>query len=376
MEELARRVGVGDRHLRRIFASEVGASPNEVAATRRLLFAKQLLTDTMLPITAVATAAGYASLRRFNAAFQTAYGKPPRVIRRGRTVPAPEELMLRLPYRRPYDFAGLLAFLDRRAIPGIEVVEANSYCRSFVAAGKPGWFAVSPIAGEDALALRVRHPSTAALAEIAARARRMFDVDADPAAIAKALRRSPQLKPLLQRWPGQRLPGAWDGFEVAVRAVLGQQVSVAAARTLAARMADRYGAPFAGDAQGLHRLFPGPCALADAALEEIGVMRSRATTIRTLACACLDGRIGFGVEQPLPVFVERLRALPGIGPWTAQYIALRALSHPDAFPAGDLVLRRVVGSGATLSERALEMRSAPWRPWRAYAVMLLWRSAA
>ncbi|HET6546686.1 MAG TPA: AlkA N-terminal domain-containing protein [Rhodanobacteraceae bacterium] len=377
MADLARRVGVGERHLRRVFAAQVGASPNEVAATRRLLFAKQLLTETALPITAIAPAAGYASLRRFNAAFSAAYGKSPRDIRRLRGTGATDELLLRLPYRRPYDFSALAAFLGRRAIPGVESVDATGYRRSFVADGAPGWFGVAPIAGEDALALRVHHPSTRALGAIAARARRMFDVDADPAAIARVLRRDALLGPLVRRWPGQRLPGAWDGFELAVRAVLGQQVSVAAARTLAARIVERYGMPFAdGAAVGLGVLFPEPGVLAGAPLEELGVMPARATTIRELAAACRDGRIGFGIEQSLPGFVERLCELPGIGPWTAHYIALRALSQPDAFPADDLVLRRAAGGGTPLGARALETRSADWRPWRAYAVMLLWRAAS
>lgn len=377
MGDLARRIGVGERHLRRIFAVEVGASPNEVAATRRLLFAKQLLAETALPITTIASAAGYASLRRFNAAFSAAYGKPPRAIRRGLAAPTANELLLRLPYRQPYDFAGLRDFLGRRAIPRIEAVDANSYRRSFMADGKPGWFAVELLPGEAALALRIHHASTKSLGEIAARVRRMFDVDADPRAIAATLRCSVLLKPLLRRWAGQRLPGAWDGFELAVRAVLGQQVSVAAARTLAARLVDRYGTPFAeGSAVGLDALFPGPEHLVEAPLEEIGVMRARATTIRNLAEACLDRRIGFGIEQSLPAFAERLCELSGIGSWTAQYIALRALSHPDAFPAGDLVLRRVAGNGVALSARALETASVAWRPWRAYAVMLLWRAAA
>ncbi|MGA9421590.1 MAG: AlkA N-terminal domain-containing protein, partial [Rhodanobacteraceae bacterium] len=272
MGDLAQRIGVGERHLRRIFASEVGASPNEVAATRRLLFAKQLLTETALPITAVASAAGYASLRRFNAAFRDAYGKPPRAIRRGLAAPAASELLLRLPYRHPYDFAASRDFLARRAIPRVEAADANGYRRSFIAAGRPGWFAVESLPHEHALALHIHHASTAALGEIAARVRRMFDVDADPGAIASTLRGSALLKPLLRRWPGQRLPGCWDGFELAVRAVLGQQVSVAAARTLAARLVDRYGMPFAeGSAVGLDALFPTPQSLVDAPLESIGI---------------------------------------------------------------------------------------------------------
>ena len=232
LPELATRVGVGERHLRRVFAQELGASPLEVAATRRLLFAKQLLGETALPIGAVAAAAGYASLRRFNAAFRETYGRPPREIRRGRTAlrerggqaadGSSAAITLRLPYRAPYDFEHLLAFYERRTIPGVEAVDAHGYRRSVVVGGVPGWFSVSRLAGDAALALRVHHPDSSALGAIAARAKRMFDVVADPRALAAAFRQSALLKPMIRRWPGQRLPGAWDGFELAVRAVLGQ----------------------------------------------------------------------------------------------------------------------------------------------------------
>jgi AraC family transcriptional regulator of adaptative response / DNA-3-methyladenine glycosylase II len=203
----------------------------------------------------------------------------------------------------------------------------------------------------------------------------MLDVDADPLASNAHLRRDPLLKPLVRRWPGQRLPNAWDGFELAVRAILGQQVSVAAARTLAARIADRHGVRFEeGAAVGLHALFPSAETLIDAPLEEIGIMRARADAIRTLARAVVDKRVHFRPEQTLAAFEASLVALPGIGPWTAHYVAMRALGQPDAFPAADLILRRAAGQGEMLSTRATETMSEAWRPWRAYAVMLLWRS--
>lgn len=391
LPELAARVGVGERHLRRVFADELGASPLEVAATRRLLFAKKLLGETALPMTAIAQASGYASLRRFNAAFVSTYGKPPRALRRERSrstrdarAPAsanpagsnPGCIELRLPYRAPYDFEHLLEFYSRRTIPGVEMVDAGGYRRSFVVDGEPGWFAVAPIRGEPALALRVHHARSGALGALVARVRRMFDVDADPRDLADVFRRSELLGPLIRRWPGQRLPGAWDGFELAVRAVLGQQVSVAAARTLAARVAATYGTPYAEGADaGLTALFPTPQALAEAPLEQQGIIRARASTIRGLAQAVLDGRLAFGSEQPLEAFERGLVALPGIGPWTAHYIAMRALAQPDAFPAADLILRRTAGQGRMLSTRELETASQAWRPWRAYAVMLLWRAS-
>lgn len=374
---LAARVGVGERQLRRVFADEIGASPLDVAATRRLLFAKQLLTETSLPITAIADAAGYASLRRFNATFLETYGKPPREFRRGAASAGDDgTITLRLPYRAPYDFGALLAFYARRAIPGVEHVSADAYSRSFVEEGTPGWLSVSALPGDQALGLRLHGVRMSALSPIVARVRRMFDVDADPLAIMKVLGADTLLAPLAQRWPGQRLPGAWDGFELAVRAVLGQQISVAAARTLAARLVDRYGTPYADSVTGgLGALFPRPEMLVDAPLEAIGLPRTRAATLRGLARACTDGTIDFGVQQALPDFVARLCALPGIGAWTAHYIAMRALSQPDAFPAGDLVLRKLAGGGQPIPERAMEKASQAWRPWRAYAVMLLWRSA-
>ena len=377
VSDLAVRVGVGERHLRRLFDQQLGASPLDVAATRRLLFAKQLLSETAQPITEIAGAAGYASLRRFNAAFVDTYKKPPRDFRRGGSPDAAENAIeLRLPFRAPYDFDGLLAFYARRTIPGVEVVDEHGYRRSFVIDGEPGWLSVSSLAGDAALLLRVHEARPRQLGHVVSRVRRMFDVDADPATIMRTLRRDRRLKPLAARWPGQRLPGAWEGFELSVRAVLGQQISVAAARTLAARIVDRFGKPHEASASaGLGGLFPTASVLADAPLETIGVTRARAATIRGLAQACVDARIDFSAHQTLDETVKLLCALPGIGAWTAHYIAMRAHSHPDAFPAGDLVLRKIAGDGTPISERAMDSISQAWRPWRAYAVMLLWRSA-
>jgi AraC family transcriptional regulator of adaptative response / DNA-3-methyladenine glycosylase II len=374
---LAARVGISERHLRRVFADELGASPLDVAATRRLLFAKQLLSETTLSITAIAEASGYASLRRFNATFVETYGKPPRDFRRtARGERDDGSITLRLPYRAPYDFPALLTFYARRAIPGVENVSSGLYARSIVHDGTAAWFSVSQRIKDDALSLRLYGAPMGALGGIVARVRRMFDVDADPAAIMQVLSLDALLKPLTKQWPGQRLPGAWDGFELAVRAVLGQQISVAAARTLAARLVERYGTPFPASGQSeLHSLFPRPEALVEAPLETIGLPKTRAATLRGLARACVDGTVDFGAQQSLLDFVARISTLPGIGAWTAHYIAMRALSQPDAFPAGDLVLRKLAGNDEAISERAMETLSQAWRPWRAYAVMLLWRSA-
>lgn len=282
----------------------------------------------------------------------------------------------RLPYRAPYDFAALLTFFSRRAIPGVEQIDADSYSRRFALAGATGTLRVSQIADDDALALTVDFPRTAQLADIRARVRRMFDLDADMAAIQARLGRKAPLRALLRQHPGQRLPGGWDGFEVAVRAVLGQQISVAAARTLAARLVQRFGAG-AGLAQDeTIRLFPSPRDLVDADLGTIGVTRARAQTLRSMAQALCEGRVDFRPQQSLEEFVEKWIQLPGIGAWTAHYIAMRALSHADAFPAADLVLRKAVSrDGTPVPLRQLQAMAEAWRPWRAYAVLHLWRGS-
>jgi AraC family transcriptional regulator, regulatory protein of adaptative response / DNA-3-methyladenine glycosylase II len=373
---LAARLGIGARHLRRLFDVQIGAGPLQVAATRRVLFAKKLLSETSLPVTEVVHASGYASVRRFNSAFRSAYRMAPRDLRRtNRAAPIGDGLTLRLPFRPPYDFPALLAFFARRAIPGVETVDATSYQRAFMHDKVPGQLTVSAATDGDALQLRIDYPRSAALLNLVAKVRRMFDLDADNLAINAQLGTSTHLKNLVRSHPGQRLPGAWDGFEIAVRAILGQQVSVAAARTMAARLVERHGVKLpAPIAHGI--LFPNAERLADVDLREIGVIGTRSETIRRLACAVSCGDIHFRGEQGLPAFVDAITELPGIGAWTAHYIAMRAFSHPDAFPAADLILRKAAGSdGVALSTKALEQMSEQWRPWRAYAVMHLWRSS-
>jgi len=387
LDTLAGRVHLGERQLRRLFVERLGAAPVRVHGTRRLLFAKQLLTETALPITEVALAAGFTSLRRFNAAFLAAYRMAPGALRRQ----APREtaaggaalpLVLRLGYRPPFDFAATLGFLRERALPGVEAVDLRSYSRTIGTPTAPGWLRVSawPGGGDGrthALKLELQGIAPAQLAATVARVRRMFDLDADPDAIAAVLSTDPRLRPLLRRRPGLRLPGGWDGFETAVRAVIGQQVSVAAARTLAARVAERHGHPLAAaPAPGLARLFPSPAALAEGDLGGLGLTGARTGAVRGVARALLDHRAGFDAAQTLDDFVAAWSALPGLGPWTAHYLALRALAHPDAFPAEDLVLQKALAAdGGRAAARQLRTRAEAWRPWRAYAAIHLWRDA-
>ena len=378
LSALAERVGLGERQLRRVFVDRLGVAPTGVHGTRRLLFAKQLLTETTLPITEVALAAGFGSLRRFNATFLEAYRMAPRDLRRLPMAAQEGMLVLRLGYRPPYDFAAMLDFLRGRALPGVELVDEQSYARVVGPALSPGWLRVGAWPdGEHALKLELRNVASTQLLQIVNRLRRMFDLDADPHAIASALSVDARLRPLVKQRPGLRLPSGWDGFEIAMRAIIGQQVSVAAARTLTARLAREFGEALpAGFADGLLHLFPTPEALADADLSRIGLTRTRADTVRTVARAALDGRVDFRSERTLEEFVARWVALPGIGPWTANYIAMRALGHPDAFPADDLVLQKAVPTdGTRLTAKALTARAEAWRPWRAYAVMHVWKDS-
>ena len=387
IETLAARVGIGSRQLRRVFLSHAGATPIAVHTTRRLLLAKQLLTETTLPITQVALAAGFNSLRRFNAAFLEGCGMPPsalrkrragtgmRAIRRQRGETPSATLTLRLGYRPPLAFAAMLAFLAKRAIPGIERVGTDSYERVIGPIDASTWIRVTASHAKPELLLEISNTDPRAIPDIVRRVRRMFDLDADLAAVHAVLRDEPLLAKGIRKRPGLRVPGGWDGFEIAVRAVLGQQVSVAGATTLARRLVDAYGESRVDAREGLDRMFPTPERLRDAPLEKIGLPKTRAATLRSLAMAVIAQRIHFGPGQRLDAFVESLVALPGIGPWTAHYVAMRALGHPDAFPAGDLVLQQVLGGDKRLSERATDARSQAWRPWRAYTVLHLWHLA-
>jgi AraC family transcriptional regulator of adaptative response / DNA-3-methyladenine glycosylase II len=376
--EFAARVGVGARHLDRLFLQHVGASPLAVAQTRRLHFAKRLIDESGLPMTQIALAAGFGSLRRFNDAFQKAYRRPPRELRRDRREPpgrgAGGEVSLALSYRPPYDWNHLRGFLAARATPGVERVDEESYARLIRTDAGHAVIQVRPLAGKDALELRVHGAAATALFQIATAARRVFDLAADPVLLAAGLGSDPLLRPLLRRRPGVRIPGTWDAFECSVRAVLGQQVTVAAARTLAGRLVARAGEPAVTTVSGLDRLFPTPQALAAANLDGLGLTGARIAALKALALAVIEGRVVF--ERPAEEVIASLVELPGFGEWTAQYIALRALGEPDAFLSADLIVRRMAaGSGTALTVKELDRRAEAWRPWRGYAVMHLWCAA-
>jgi len=380
VEELATRLGVGERQLRRLFRVHLGAAPITVAQTRRILLAKQLVHETRLPMTEIAFAAGFGSVRRFNETFQSMYGRPPSELRRltGVDVPAgiTGELSLLLRYQPPYDWPAMLEFLRARAIPGIERVTADSYARTFNLDDAQGTVRVHPGCG-NALRAEIRTTKLSILPGIIARLRRVFDLAADPLAIAAHLATDPSLAPLVTKRPGLRVPGAWDGFELAVRAVLGQQITVSGAIQLAGRTIAAYGARMKTPDGDLTHVFPEPAVLAKAELAAVGMPASRAATISAVAAALVANPDLLTARLDLEEAVKRLRSIRGIGEWTAQYIALRQLREPDAFPAADVGLLRALADAAGRRPEADELlaKAEKWRPWRAYAAQHLWTSA-
>jgi AraC family transcriptional regulator of adaptative response / DNA-3-methyladenine glycosylase II len=381
VEGLADRLGVGERQLRRLFRKYLGASPIAVAQTRRVLLAKQLIQETRLPMAEVAMASGFGSIRRFNETFQQLYDRPPAQLRRlggpEETASHGEAVQLKLPYQPPYDWGALLAFLSLRAIPGVERVSDGRYERSVGFGGQVGVISVEP-ATKSRLAVSVRFPKISALPAIIARVRRVFDLAADPVAISSHLGGDPVLAPLVAARPGLRVPGAWDGFELAIRAILGQQITVVAARGLAAKLVAAYGEPLPAElaSEGLTHVFPTPQQLATADFAALGMPRSRAAALSAMTAAAIADPQLFGPKKSLDDAIAALKALPGIGEWTAQYIAMRELREPDAFPAADIGLMRALAdaSGRRPTPAELSARAEAWRPWRAYAALHLWSS--
>jgi AraC family transcriptional regulator of adaptative response / DNA-3-methyladenine glycosylase II len=377
LEAVAVRLGITDRHLRRAFGTEFGVSPVEFAQTQRLLLAKRLLTDTALPVTEVAFASGFGSLRRFNALFKSRYRLQPGQLRRhmrASAAPASDALHFELSFRPPYDWPALGAFLGARAIAGVESLAGGRYRRTVRVAqeGKDhlGWVEVGLSPKKPALRVAVSASLARVLPPVLSRVKALMDLACNPAGVADAL------GALARAHPGVRVPGAFDGFEVAVRAILGQQVSVAAARTVAGRFAAAFGEPLGTPFAGLDRVFPTAARIAGlpyGRIARLGMPGARARTVLGLARAVADGDVALVPNADIEATLERLRALPGVGEWTAQYIAMRALAWPDAFPHTDLGVMKALG---TKDARRVLAAGEAWRPWRAYAVMHLWNSLA
>jgi AraC family transcriptional regulator, regulatory protein of adaptative response / DNA-3-methyladenine glycosylase II len=375
--ELATRLGIGERQLRRLFLRHLGTSPLSLARARRLHFARALLDETNLPMTEVAFAAGFQSIRQFNHALRACFAESPRRLRARRRSSAAAQhdaVTLRLAYRPPLDWEAALRFLAARATFGVERVDGGVYQRTVELHGAPGTIEVEKGAHGAHLVLRARLGDPAGLLEAVDRVRRIFDLTADPLRIAGDLERSagPPLLAALRAAPGLRVPGAWDGFELAVRAVLGQQISVAGASTLCGRLVQAFGKPVSLG-RGLTHLFPSPDALAQADVAAIGLPKARAHAVRALARAVADHTLRLDAARGLDDAIARLCRVPGIGEWTAHYIALRAFGEPDAFPASDLGLRKALaGEKPPLSPAEVAGLAEAWRPWRAYAAMALW----
>jgi AraC family transcriptional regulator of adaptative response / DNA-3-methyladenine glycosylase II len=373
VDALAERLGVGGRQLRRLFQQHLGASPIAVAQTRRVLFAKQLIHETRMPMAEIALASGFGSVRRFNETFRRLFRRPPSAIRR-RASSGPSDpgagVTLRLRYKPPYDWDAMLGYLAARAIDGVEEVADGAYRRTVAHDGKLGTVEVVHEPQRHNLAVTVRFPCVRAIPAILARVRRVFDVGADIETIGAHLSRDPFLAPLVAQRPGLRAPGGWDGCELAVRAVLGQQVTVVAARKLAGQLVALCGETLSGP---LPRAFPSPERVAAADLGALGMPGARRAALKALAEAARADPHLFRPFGTIEEAIARLRSIRGIGEWTAQYIALRALRETDAFPASDIgLLRGAARKGARPTPAALLRRAEPWRPWRAYAAQHLW----
>lgn len=380
LERIATEFGWSSRQIRRIVQKELGVSPIELLQTRRLLLAKQLLTETRLPIIDVAYASGFSSVRRFNDAFGTRYGIPPTHFRKAATsangaAVSGGSFTLQLSYRPPFDWAGLLHFLRARAPEHVEHVDGDRYLRTIRLGRHVGWVDVRHAPERRALLVELTHSLTPVLPALLSRLRNLFDLSARPDIIAAKLAQDDALAQAVARDPGMRVPGAFDGFELAVRAVIGQQITVKAASTLASRLVAAFGEPMETPHAGLARLFPPPARIAAASVDEIaalGIIPARARSILVLAEEMRSGRLKLDASVHPERTIDQLVALPGIGAWTAHYIAMRALRWPDAFPKEDVVVRRQLGG---VSAREAEERSQAWRPWRSYATLHLWSNA-
>jgi AraC family transcriptional regulator, regulatory protein of adaptative response / DNA-3-methyladenine glycosylase II len=378
VEKLAERLGLGERQLRRLFLQHLGASPISVAQTRRVLFAKQLIHESQMPMTAVAMAAGFGSLRRFNETFRNLFHRPPSALRRKSSVRQEEKsVSFLLRYRPPYDWDCMLSFLQARAIPGVEVIDGARYLRTVEVDGAMGSIEVIHLPNRQSLGVSTRFPDVRQLPAIVARVRRVFDLGADIETIDEHLSGDPMLAPLVAQRPGLRAPGGWDGFELAVRAVLGQQISVSAARRLAGQIVSLHGCAVPRSFlihPNLSHVFPTASQLALAPSIGVGMPAARLNTLKAVAEASLADPNLFCPLGNIEETMTRLQTIRGIGEWTAQYIALRAVREMDAFPATDIGLLRSIAlmDGKRATSANLLSRAESWRPWRAYAAQHLW----
>jgi len=383
LEAIADQFELSSRQIRRIVQQEQGVPPIQLLLTRRLLLAKQLLTETTWPMTEVAFASGFSSVRRFNDAFTRRYRMPPTRLRRKATdgataIGGSETSILQVSYRPPYDWKGVLAFLAARELKGIEHVTEDSYARTVQLGTAKGWIRVTQSPKHHTLRVEFTHSLAPVLPALLARVRALFDLDARPDVIAKRLRRDVRLARAVNGNPGLRVPGAFNGFEMGLRAILGQQITVKAATTIASRFVEAFGEPIVTAVPELNRLTPLSARIAHASVGDIarhGVVAARARSIIALAKAqesgelCLDGHTHHNPDDSM----RRLAELPGIGPWTAHYIAMRALRWPDAFPKEDIAVRNNLGG---VTAKQAEALSQAWRPWRSYAVMHVWSAAS
>jgi AraC family transcriptional regulator of adaptative response / DNA-3-methyladenine glycosylase II len=381
LEVIAREFELSSRQIRRIIQKELGVPPIQLILTRRLLLAKQLLTETRLPVTEIAFASGFSSLRRFNDAFTTRYDMPPTRLRKkavdgSGSANGADTLTLQLAYRPPYDWAGVLEFLKARELKRVEWVTDAFYARTVHLGDKKGWIKVTKSEKKNALLLELSHGLTSVLPALLNRVRDLFDLNARPDVISKQLRKDKLLAPMIKATPGLRVPGAFNGFELGLRAILCQQVTVKSATTIACRFAEAFGERFVTPFPQLDRLTPSPACIARASVDDIaklGVVSARAKSIIALARSHASGELSLenGVHHNPDDTIARLAELPGIGRWTAHYIAMRALRWPDAFPKEDIAIRKNLGG---VSAKQAEEMSQAWRPWRSYAVLHIWKN--
>mgnify|MGYP000998077163 CR=1 FL=1 len=373
LETVAYRLGVSSRHLRRVVEQQCGVGPHELVRSTRLLFARRLLSTTSMSVATIAYGAGFGSLSRFNEGFRERYSMTPSEFRERASIQEDDRaaITLRIAAREPLAWSDMLEYLGLRCIPGVEAVRDGKYWRTLRIGRHKGWLSVARTQS-GAVELEVSGGLAGPLIAVAGRVRNLFDLDTNPEPIAETLVADELLQPAVEGIPGLRIPGTCDGFELAVRAILGQQVTVRAATTLAGRMVQRFSEPAHDVPEGLSHWPLDPASIANAELGDIaacGIPSARAATIKTLAMQVANGHLDLDHTVGSQQVLRTLEAIPGIGPWTRDYIAMRALRQPDAFPAGDLGLRKAAGH---ITSAELERRSERWRPWRPYAAIYLW----